>query len=182
MGTVLPEVRVGGVRYLGIQRFPRWSRRRSRPPVREEEAVSTPSTSQRRRAPTAVRTAEDALITLALATDEGRDSCVVVASLDRFRHPLFLLVVDEATSSDVVRALDLLVTVARGWEPRTIVTDVFLACSGPTLAAPGDAEGVVLRALDRRAAKAGITVLDWFMVGPGAVASVGERAGWSPRW
>jgi hypothetical protein len=82
----------------------------------------------------------------------------------------------------VVRALDLLIAVARGWEPRTTLTDVFVACRGPAVAAPGDADAVVLRALDRRAARAGITLLDWFVVGPGSVASVAERAGWSPRW
>jgi hypothetical protein len=144
--------------------------------------VSTPCTSHARRAPAAVRTAEDALTTLALATDDGRDTCVVVASLDGRRRPLFLLVVDAATSSDVGRALDLLIAAARGWEPRTTVASVFLACSGPAVPEPGEAEGAVLRELDRRAARAGITLLDWFMVSAGSVRSVAERAGWSPRW
>ena len=79
--------------------------------------MTTPCPSHPRRAPIAVHTQADALISVALATNEGRDTCVVVASLDRCRQPLFLLVVDEATPSDVVRALDLLIAMTRGNRP-----------------------------------------------------------------
>ena len=144
--------------------------------------MSTTCKSHVRRAPAVVRSAEDALATLAIATRDARDTCVVVASLDASHRPQILLVIDGATSTDVGRAVDLLLAAAGPAEARAVVADMFVACSGRAAREPGEAECWLLREVDRRAERAEVRLLDWFMLFEGSAVSVAERAGWTPRW
>jgi hypothetical protein len=132
--------------------------------------------------PAPVRTAEDALTTVALATNAGRTSCVVIGGLDRGRRPLTLVVVDDARPPDLALAVDV-VLAALGPAGTSPITAVFLASSGG--AAPvgiGPAECALFADLDRRLGGAGIALLDWFVLRDGSATSVAHRAGRPPGW
>jgi hypothetical protein len=145
--------------------------------------VLTTCPSHRHRAASPVRSPEEALTTLALATDAGRDTCVVIGGLDRRRRPLALLVVDEASGSDLPLAVDIVISAVRELGSDSPVAAVFLACSGgAAIAEPGDAECTVFAELEHRLAGAGIALLDWFMLSDGSAISVPHRAGRVSAW
>jgi hypothetical protein len=144
--------------------------------------VPTTCPPHRHRAPAPIRTPEDALATLALATDAGRDPCVVVASLDRSRRPLALLIVDGGTASDVPAALDVVLGGVRRLGAGSPVAALFLACSGASVSEPDEADCALFAGLEARVLGTGMTLLDWFMLSEGSATSVAHRAGRSPAW
>jgi hypothetical protein len=139
--------------------------------------------THRHRAVAAVRTPEAALTAVALATEAGRSSSVVIGGLDRTRQPLALLVFDEAVGADLPLAVDLVLRVVRRLGNDSAVASVFLASTGDAATSdPGPSESALYDDLDRRFAGAGIALLDWFMVTDGAALSVAHVAGRATAW
>ena len=139
--------------------------------------------THRHRAVAAVRTPEAALTAVALATEAGRASSVVIGSLDRTRRPIALLVVDEAVGTDLPLAVDYVLRAVRRLGNDSPVASVFLASTGDAATSdPGPSESALYDDLDRRLAGAGITLLDWFMVTDGAALSVAQVAGRATSW
>ncbi len=135
--------------------------------------------SHRRRPPAPVRTPEEALEALGIATDGGREAGVVLACLDRQRFPLTMFVVEGG--DDIVLALGVLIEADR--DRRSPLHAVALATSRPGRAeAPGPEELRVWAVLERRCADAGIELLDWFLLSDGAAWSVAAHAGCLSRW
>src|ERR1700682_2350084 len=96
--------------------------------------VPTTCSSHRHRAPLPLRSAEDALATLALATDAGRETCVVIGGLDQRHRPLALLVVDGGTGGHLPLAVDVVIAAVRELGAGSPVAAVFLASSGAAAA------------------------------------------------
>jgi hypothetical protein len=144
--------------------------------------VPTRCSSHRRRVPAPIRSAEDALTTLAAATDAGRDPCVVIGCLDSDHRPLTLVVVDDAEPHHVVMTADTFIGALRDLG-ESLVAAVFVASSGraasPTV---GEAEVATFTELDRRFAEAGVVLLDWFVLDHAAATSVAHQAGREVAW
>ena len=143
----------------------------------------TPTCPHRHRGDPPICTPEGALTALSIASDAGRRTCVLVGGLDRARRPLTLVVVDDAGPGDVAVAVE--VTVLRADVDRADVgpAAVFLASSGgAAVAEPGPAEVALLDGLDARLARAGIVLLDWFMLRDGEARSASHWAGRRARW
>lgn len=131
----------------------------------------------------AVRTADDAIRTLLLATDEGHSECVVLACVDVDRLPLTLFVFDGRSNldDDLEAALEAVLAAAASVD--SPLCAVFLGSSRP-----GREQGPA--AVDERrwvrmfetCADAGVELLDWFLVNNGAVCSVAESLRPGPGW
>ena len=138
----------------------------------------TPTCPHHRRARPPVCSPEAALAALSAASDAGRRTCVLVGSLDRARRPLTLVVVEDATSDDVAVAVEVVVLRAE-----SDAAAVFVASSGAAaVPAPGPEEAALFDRLDARLARAGIVLLDWFMLRDGEARSAAHWAGRTPAW
>lgn len=135
--------------------------------------------THRRAAPAPVTNADAALRALALATDGGRDRCVVLACLRAGRRPLSMFIVDGVADpvADLLAALEVVLDAAAG--PGSLLDAVFLAICTPGDPVPDLAR---LEEAPGRCADAGVELLDLFTVDGDAGVSVAEQAGWAPRW
>jgi hypothetical protein len=138
--------------------------------------------AHRRRLPPPVRSATDALYAFAVATDGGRDPCVVVACLDHDRRPLTLFVVDGADVGPATlgRALDILFEATRDGSPLEAL--VLGLCRPGGSVEPGPEDLDAWSGFAARCREAGITLLDWFILADGASLSLAGRVGWVPAW
>jgi hypothetical protein len=136
-----------------------------------------------RRLPPPIRSREDALAALDLATDGGRERVVALACLDRDRRPLTMFIVEQcaATAAHVILALDALLDAISGVS--TPLNAVIVAASRPD--PPGG--GVTLDDLDawplmrEHCTRAGVELLEFFVLSDGVVDAVGDVLG-SPPW
>lgn len=145
--------------------------------------MAAPCRFHRRVPKRAIRTADDARRTLLLATNDGRDECVVVACVDDDRLPLTLFIFDghSRLDDDLEDAVDAVVTAALS--SGSPLGALFLGSSrpgrepGPTV----EDEQRWIRMADR-CADAGIDLLDWFIVSERAVCSVADTLRPGPGW
>lgn len=143
----------------------------------------THCSTHRRTVPEPIRSPQDALRALGLATDGGRDRAVVLACLDADRRPLTLFVVDECPPQTecLVQSLDVLLGVAR--ERPSPLAALVMATSGPDRPTEPSASDLELWPdLVGRCRKVGIALLDWFILAPGAATSVATRRGEEVAW
>jgi len=132
-----------------------------------------------------VRTPEEALEVLSLATDTGRDRVVALACLDQARRPLAMFIVEgsDAGPAEVLVAADALLDATAERDGPSPLAAVFLATSRPGQAVgPTAADLGAWDRLDRRCRSQGITLLDWFVLVDGVAVSVATRAGTQDRW
>ena len=132
-----------------------------------------------------VRTPEQALEVLGLATNGGRDRVVALACLDRHRRPLAMFIVEDSAAgpAEVIVATDALLDAAADSGGAPPLGAVVLATSRPGGSA--DPTGLDLDAweqLDQRFRGQGVTLVDWFVLADGTAVSVGARAGRRSRW
>jgi hypothetical protein len=132
--------------------------------------------SHRRRFAASVHCPEDALAALAAATGHGRDPCVAVGALAVDRRPVALVVVEDATASDLPTVVDVVLGATRG-----VAAAVFVASCG---AGPGAGvpDAGLFGAVERLCGRAGVELLEWFVPAGGAWVAVGEVRGRSWRW
>jgi hypothetical protein len=145
--------------------------------------VNRPCRSHRHAAAHPIDTPDDARHALALATDDGRLDCVVVACVDSCRLPLTMFVFDgrPQLDDDLELAVDAVVAAAASTD--SPLSSIFLGSSRPT-AEPGptpDDERRWVRMADT-CRDAGVELLDWFLLGRGAVCSVAEGLEPGPGW
>jgi DNA repair protein RadC len=142
-----------------------------------------PSCRSHHRAGRAIETAEDAIRTLRIATEDGRLDCMVLACVDADREPLTMFVFDGPgrLEDDVEVAVDaVLGAVADADSP---LSAIFLGSSRPA-GEPGptpEDERRWVRMADA-CADAGIDLLDWFLLCGPAACSVAEGLVPGPRW
>jgi hypothetical protein len=146
--------------------------------------VSTCS-HHRRRPAAPVRTPEDALTAISLATDAGHRDCVAVACLDAGRRPLAMFVLDgsdrAAGPTLLLQAVECLVAAAV--DVGSPVDAVVLGlsrpggCHEPT---PDDLE--LFRRMEDLCVDGGILLLDWFVISDGDARSVAHCLGRPPAW
>jgi hypothetical protein len=129
-----------------------------------------------------VRTEADAVRAVRLATDDGRDRCVVVATVDSDRRPLTMLIFDEPSDDGDLEAAVEAVTNAIT-DIGTTIDAMFLASSRPGREPGPTAEDEErwFRMLDV-CSDVGIELLDWFLLSDGAVCSVAVGLLPGPAW
>ena len=157
--------------------------------------MSQPCRSHRGVAVRPIHTADDAIRTLMLATDDGSTDCVVVACVDAARRPLTLFVFDRSPGvaqtpdpggraspdDDLEQAVEALLAASASAD--SPLSAVFLGSCRPD-SEPGPTPEDELRwlRLADLCADAGIELLDWFLVTDGAVCSVAEGLRPGPGW
>jgi hypothetical protein len=143
----------------------------------------TPCRSHRATTDPPIRTSDDAARAIGLVTEDGCLDCVVVACVDADRLPLTMFVFDgrPQLDDDLEMAVDAVVAAAASAD--SPLASIFLASSRPW-AEPGPTAADERRWVRMADAcrDAGIDLLDWFIVGHGAVCSVAEGLTPGPGW
>lgn len=138
--------------------------------------------AHRRRLPPPIRSREEALTAIDLATDSGRDDVVALACLDRDRRPLTMFIVERcsATPADVLAALDVLLDAVSG--VTTPLDALILAASRPGGPAVTEEDVSAWAVSRRRCADARVDLLEFFVVAGGEAKGVGDLVGEGPAW
>ena len=136
-----------------------------------------------------VRTPEQVLEVLGLATDSGRERIVALACLDQDRRPLTMFIVEgsPAGPTELSVAADVLLAAildaTGGQDELSPLGAVVLATSRPGQPVePTAADLAAWDQLDERFRRQGISLVDWFILVDGVAVSVATRAGQPSRW